>query len=725
MKTWKRNSLLGSFMFLISVCLALPTLAEEAVEQPDKQQKGVQQARKACELEPMTVTAEKREENIQDVPASVTALSEIQIEDANIKSTNEIHTFIPNFTTFKLGNGGFSYYSIRGQTNFIQYSRSVGIYIDDVPVLIGDNTTDSRIYDIERIEVLRGPQGNLYGMNTAGGVVNVITKKPGNTWTAKAAGGIGDYEIQVYNASASGPVVKDKFFIGVAGTYEKQDEGYFDNGVSHPDTIDTKSGRVQLRWTPIEELDIIFSASAEDQNNGSRGFIPKDDDPFKIPNTNLDNEHNDLDVNTQSLRIKYRAPWFELTSVSARNSNEFDTLFSLDFTGMNFISNKYLEDDMGYSQEIRLNSVDGENPFQWIVGGFYFDGENTYDMTLMYDAAMFDPTGMTPPGVMFMHDIYDTVIDTDTCSVFGQASYTFFDKLSFTGGLRYDRDKKEIDYNHNMDTKMGGASLGITPIASYSASESWDAWSPKFIVDYRWNPSLLTYVSVAKGYKAGGFAPVHADTPDNAKFDPEYVWTYEAGVKTDWLDRRLILNAAVFISKADDLQVMRFDPATMMTSFRNAAKATLQGIEVELLARPLEGLDVMGSFGLLDTEFDDNKNVEKNADYTGNEVPLAANYNASLAAQYRLPWGISVRGEAAWTGEAYYEEANIHKQDGYCIVNGKIGYEKEHFDIYFFVNNIFDKEYYTFIFDDPMNPTEDLGTIGDPQTFGVQATVRF
>jgi iron complex outermembrane receptor protein len=197
MKTWKRNSLLGSFMFLISVCLALPTLAEEAVEQPDKQQKGVQQARKACELEPMTVTAEKREENIQDVPASVTALSEIQIEDANIKSTNEIHTFIPNFTTFKLGNGGFSYYSIRGQTNFIQYSRSVGIYIDDVPVLIGDNTTDSRIYDIERIEVLRGPQGNLYGMNTAGGVVNVI-KSCWRHW------GLRDSGLQCFSERTSG-----------------------------------------------------------------------------------------------------------------------------------------------------------------------------------------------------------------------------------------------------------------------------------------------------------------------------------------------------------------------------------------------------------------------------------------------------------------------------------------------------------------------------------------
>ena len=667
-------------------------------------------ARRPIEIEEMVVTAQKREENVQDVPASITALSEVQVEDARIESTNEIHTFIPNFTSFKMGVSGFSYYSIRGQSNSIQTTRSVGIYIDDVPTSSAANVTDSTIYDIERIEVLSGPQGNLYGMNSSGGVINIITKKPGNIWTAKATGGIGDYETHFYNASVSGPVVKDKFFIGLSGSREKQDEGYLDNGATHPDTIDTVSGRAQLRWTPIEELDIIFSASAEDQDNGMGFMIPVDDDPFKITNFNLEDEHNDLDVNTQSLRIKYEAPWFVVTSVSARNSTEYDTVYTPDLTGMNLMNMKYLEDVTNYSQEIRLNSVDSDNPFQWIVGGFYFDAEDTSDMIMNMDACLFDPTGMTPPGLMTIEDTTYSVLDTTTYSAFGQAGYAFFDRLTLTGGLRYDRDKKEINYNHK----------GVAP---YDASETWEAWSPKFIVDYRWNPSMLIYASVAKGYKAGGFAGGY--TAETAGFDPQYVWSYEAGVKTDWLDRRLILNTAMFYTKTNDLQVMRRDPITGLPDFRNAAKATIQGLEVELLARPLQGLDIMASFGLLDTKFDDNKNIEENADYTGNKVPLSPAYTASLVAHYRSPWGISVRGEAAWTGDTYHDEANTHKQEAYCIANGKIGYEKEHFDIYFFVNNIFDKEYWTFLYGAMMAPTEEMGTIGAPRTLGVMATVRF
>ena len=706
MKNLKKSIRKGSVVFsiLAGVYLFSATIAG-AGEKADEEK-----AREEYKLEPVTVTARKRGENIQDVPASVTALSEIQIEDADIESTTEIYRYVPNFNSPTMGNGGFSYYSIRGQSNFTQYTHSVGIYVDDVPVGTGHNMTTNRIYDLERIEVLRGPQGNLYGMNSAGGVVNIITRKPGNTWTAKAGAGIGDYETQNYNASVSGPIVKDKFYIGIAGVYEKQDEGYFDNGVSHPDTIDAVAGRAQLRWTPTEELDIIFSASAEEQDNGPRSFIPKDEDPYTIPDFNLDDEHNDIDINIQSLRIKYKTPWFELTSVSAREANEFDTLYAMDLTGMNLISIKYIEDGTNYTQEIRLNSVDSDNPFQWIVGGFYFDGDNSFDLTQILDGFLF---GFTPaPGLMTIKNPYYTKLDTRTYAAFCQAGYTVFNNLTLTAGLRYDQDEKEMDYNH----------IGVT---QYEASETWDAWSPKFVLDYRWNPSLLTYISVAKGYKAGGFAPIYLDTAEQAKFDPEYVWSYEAGLKSDWLDKRLILNASVFYNKAKDLQVLRVNPATFQIDYRNAAKATLQGLEVEFLARPLKGLDIMTSFGLLDTEFDDNINVEANEDYTGNHVPLSPRYTASLVAQYRSPWGICVRGDASWAGDTYYDEKNTHKQDAYCTVNSKIGYEKEHFDIYLFVNNIFDKEYWTFLFSDAMDPTKEAGSISNPRTLGIMATVRF
>ena len=724
MRSWRKKFFLsGAVIVIFTVALALnPFSATFAAAQEEKSKQKTAQEEKAPEeygLETMTVTVQKREEDIQDVPASVTALSDIQIEDAGIESTNEIHTFVPNFTAFELGGAGFSYYSIRGLSNFAARTGVIGIYIDDVP-MITTYLTDSKIFEIERIEVLRGPQGNLYGLNSEGGVVNIITKKPGNMWIGKATAGFGDYETQFYKASASGPMIKDKLFFGLSGMYDKQDEGYIDAGSYHPDTSELHAGRGQIRWTPNDDLDMTFSVTVETQDNGMGRFVLVDDDPFDIPDKNID-EIGNVDADTQSLRIKYRAPWFELTSVSARYSNKLDQIMGYDFSGMNLMSMRYLGDDTNYSQEIRLSSLESDSPFKWLAGGYYFSGELIYGLTMIYDAAVLDPTGVTPPGLMTIEDPTYTTLDTNTYAIFGQAGHTFFDKLTLTAGLRYDRDKKETDYYHQGFTIFG------MPPSEYKDSETWDAWSPKFIADYRWNPSVLTYVSAAKGYRSGGYAQSDADTAENAKFDPEYAWSYEAGLKTNWLDNRIMLNAAAFYTKVKDFQVFRFNELLQPT-YTNAPKATLHGFEAELLARPLKGLDIMASFGYLDTEFDENKDPFNPAgpkDYTGNKLPLSPEYTASLSVQYRLSWGLFARAESNWFGDTYFDEANIHKQGGYCIVNGKIGYEKEHFDIYFFVNNIFDKEYYTFLFDDPMDPTKDLGTIGDPRTFGIQATVRF
>lgn len=710
----------AAYLFSASIAAAQEKPEEDISDEIVSEEK---KAPEEYELETITVTVQKREENIQDVPASVTALSEIQIEDAGIGSTNEIDPFIPNFTTFSYGDTSFSYYSIRGLSNMVLHSRSVGIYIDDVPMMT-DYVTDSGLYELERIEVLRGPQGNLYGLNTEGGVINIITKKPDNTWSANAIAVYGNYETQFYRASVSGPVIKDTLFFGLCGVYDKQGEGYIDSpGAGEEDDREMSAGRGQIRWTPNEKLDILFNLTGETRNDGMWRLVIKDDDPFDIPKKNVD-EYSDSDIDTQSIRIKYTAPWFELTSISARYANEGDSLYSLDYSGMDLMKYKYLGDDTNLSQEIRLSSIESESPLNWLIGGSYFHRKLNYDLTMIYDGSLFDATGATPVGMMFIDDIYDTAIHTDTYSAFGQASYTFIDKLTFTAGLRYDRDEKETDYNHNMDTKMGGASLGITPMASYDASESWDAWSPKFIVDYRFNPSVLVYVSAARGFKAGGFAPYFADTPDDAKFDPEYVWSYEAGMNTNWIDNRLILNAAAFYTKAKDLQVHK-STIIGLQSISNAAEATFQGFEVELQARPVSGLDIMASFGYLDTEFDDYEDPFNPAgpqDYKGNKVPYSPEYEVSLAAQYRFPWGLCARAEYLRLGETYYAVANKLKQGAYNLVNAKIGYEREHFDIYFYMNNIFDEEYYNNFMS---LPPYTAGMIGDPRTFAVQATVRF
>ncbi len=174
----------------------------------------------ALSLETITVTAQKQEENVQDVPASVSVVSDLQIEDARIFSLKDLHNYVPNYETYpNYSADGFQ--SIRGQSNLL--SPSVGIYIDDVPITLGYTNVQTSLFDIERIEVLRGPQGNLYGMNSAGGIVNIITKKPGNTFEAEVSAEYGDYNLNAYKAAVSGPVVTDKLFLGIAGSYQRRD----------------------------------------------------------------------------------------------------------------------------------------------------------------------------------------------------------------------------------------------------------------------------------------------------------------------------------------------------------------------------------------------------------------------------------------------------------------------------------------------------------------------
>lgn len=661
------------------------------------------QAQDAVQVDTITITANKMEENIQDVAGSVSALSEMQIEDAGINSFNDIHIHIPNFSSYASGNMG-GYDSIRGQTNLITSSRAVGIYVDDVPAILSSWTKLTNLYETERIEVLRGPQGNLYGLNSAGGVVNIITKKPGNTFRANATAEYGNYDLRSYKASVSGPVVKDKLFMGFAGKYKTRDSYIEEEGAdTHKDNW--ISGRFQMRWVPLDTTNILFTSIDEDSDSDHGVWVPKDSDPFKIKNMGLD-EKGDTYGNIRSLRIKHHTPWFDLTSITAKVSGESQSVGGKDFVsgGANL---KYMVNDQDsnkWMQELRFASTDKENAFQWILGGFYLKGEEDTNGNFCKDTGTIDaPTGI------YADDITESEIETDIFSLFGQAGYTFQERLTITAGLRYDRDKKETDFLHNANG---------TVIADYEASTTWDAVSPKLVVDFRANDSIMTYVSVAKGYKSGGYSSHMGDTPEDAMFDPEYAWSYETGVKTNWLNNRIIANMCGFYTTVDDIQIMYTDPDTWQMSYKNAAEATLWGIELETIFRPFAGLQVMASFGLLETELEKHEIRE----YEGNRVPFASDYNAGLVIQYNSPWGIYIRGEGSWFGKSYFGEDNKYSQEAYMIANSKIGYETENFNINFYIKNAFDKTYYNFV---NCRGGVEKGILGTPLTCGVQATLRF
>lgn len=632
------------------------------------------------------VTAQKRKQNIQNVPASVTGLNTRQVEDAGIDSTNDVYSYVPNMTSSSFGHG-FTYYSIRGQSNVNNYGPAVGIYIDDVPLLGSSNTNTAQLYEIERIEILRGPQGNLYGNNSTGGVINIITKKPDNFWTGKASGTYGNYNAYSFTGAVSGPVVKDKLYMGFAGTYRAMDS-YIEeeNADTHKTTI--LDGRFQVRTTPIKNLDIALTANLGKSQMDFNPWTPIDDNPFKDTYKNFD-EKMDARSDSESLRASYHTRWFDITSVTSRTYNEDG---GKSYMTAYMMAMYWHEKVTNWTQEIRLNSSDEKSPLQWLTGLFYHNKKLIGKFSRDFGGGMMDNSHNN--------------LDSNIVSVYGQISYTFIKRLTLTAGCRYDFKTSKLDYHHDMS--------GMVMSDYHNESKEWHGWAPKASIDYRAHESVLVYLSAAKGYKAGGFAVTQADDPDASALDPENAWSFEGGLKTNWWNNRIIANIAGYFTLVNDVQMFYYDGSTGSYIFSNSGEAHVGGIDFELVARPVKGLELMGSFGYIFAEFaNDTLNGEK-----GNKLPFAPMFQTTVATQYTMPWGVFARIEVNWNDKIYFNEANDQSENGFTLLNFKVGYKREHINVFFYMNNALNTEYYTY-------KIEGQGQIAAPRTFGAQATLEF
>jgi|GEM_PF-4622925 len=640
------------------------------------------------------VTAQKRKQKIQDVAGSVSAFNSKQVEDASIDSTNEISTYVPNFSTFGTTSGGmgFSYYGIRGQTNFNSFSNSVGIYIDGVPRLLSGNVTDSSIMNIDQIEVLRGPQGNLYGLSSSGGIVNITTKNPENFWTGSAGASYGSYNAQKYKASVSGPVISEKLFVSVWGEYKYQDSFVEEEG--NDDRYSRYgSGHVQIRWTPADKVEVLLNAESGVQKNTFAWFTLVDDDPFKIPSHNHD-EYDKSRYHVQSLKIKWETPYFDLVSVTGNSILKEKGEMEYFTNGAMF--QYYDMPTIKTMEELRLVSNDKKSVLKWMVGAFAQTGSEEYNNLQKYSGSS-------------IKDL-ESETKSKTYAFFGQASYTLFQKLTLTAGLRYDyqiQEYKEKSSGINMSTS--------TPYTTdYDESESWDALSPRVALDFRINDEIMVYTSAAKGYKSGGFT---ANDAVDQKYDQEEVWSYELGTKTNWLKNRIVFNICGFYTVANDLQTFYYNEGYQFV-YENTAKAVMYGVETEIMMRPLSGLELSVPLGYVSTEIKEHE-VESNE---GNKVPMTPEFTAGLNVQYTHSTGFYARGEWKIQGKTYYDEENEVGQDAYRLLNFKLGCKREHFTVSAFINNALDEEYYLYIYN---NSPYDFGALGAPRNIGAEISLEF
>jgi len=662
------------------------------------------------QLEKITVTAQKKEEDPQNIPMGIDVVSDIMAEDSMMQNTSELTRFSPN--VFMKDSPFENVVVIRGISSFSSsLNAPAAYYVNGVGYAL-HYMHDNELFDVERIEILKGPQGTLYGRNSESGVINIITKQPDNQFRAKLLGEYGNYNSYRGNATLSGPVIENKLYFGVAAQY-KYSDGYIDNLFNGDDKTAKLShfnGRATLRWTPSDPWDISLIADVVHADD-KVGFFRY----AKGPNTtaSCQTRHDEVDEdmtetgNTQALNINYQSDSFKVTSVTGATYRSYSKFNDSDLwdNPANRMTNDYTYKDRQYSQEIRINSLN-QGSLQWLVGLFGSYEETELD----------HENWNLSRNVLNSHHIAN--IETQGYAAFGQATYTVKQRLHFTLGLRLDSQKLEGKYRNRANNISAQKDLDFTELL------------PKASISYDLTADDMIYATVAKGYLTGGFNWCMNPTQDTFHFDPEYSWNYEVGLKSNWLNNKLMANLAVFYITIDDKQVTVVEPDTRLNTITNAAEAYSYGVEIQLRAKPATGLDVFASFGYNQSKFEDfistawdssYKNVVSE-DLGGNSLPYAPVYTYNAGAQYRVANGFMGRVDVFGTGKFYGDAANTCEQEAYQLVNARLGYEGKNWEAYLWSKNLFDQEYLTWF---QPSGSSLYAMDGPPRTFGITLSYRF
>jgi len=644
------------------------------------------------------VTAQKVEENIQRVPISMSVFDDTKIESSKINNLTEMTYHTPNL--YAKQNINNKMVIMRGiSSHNIQLNTPVGLFIDDInyPMNFMQNPD---LVDVERVEILRGPQGTLYGRNTEAGAIKIITKKPSNETKGKLFLETGIYDTPSKNTmftkvggSISGAVQKDKLYMGLAFQKEKSD-GYIENvnnGNNKAAKIDHTTAQLKLRLTPSDNTDIslIGNISRNDNGYGSMRYTTGSSitDRYKINWNSTNNKWEDKN-NGQALKVEHKDKDYSLVAITTHNNFETDFQHDGEFGPIIVPDQKWLFDNKSMSQEVRISSPSNNRKLEWLFGLYGFKDKNNAKAE-------------------FFGTQKHTNFENKGYALFTQETYRLTDKFNITGGLRYDYYKAEGDHN-NFST------------ASYSKDMNNSDILPKIALSYDFSEDILGYISASKGLLAGGYNYAFSNSSDNLTFEPESTWNYEIGLKSSFLDNTLIVNGALFYIDIKDKQVEEMITPPYVRNITNAAKAISKGLELDLMYKPNSNINIYAGLGITKTEVDEWTTAT--FDYKGKKLSHAPKYTYNLGLEYFFNSDYFVKTDILGVGDFYTDAKNMDKIDGYTTVNMSLNYIGEEWDFSLWAKNIFDKEYVT------SKGTYILGNIaedGEPRTIGFKITYNF
>ena len=730
---------------------------------------------KADLLEEILVTAEKREENLQDVSVSVTAFSGDTLKDFGLGSSNDLGKFLPGVEITAVSGNQQAKTFIRGSGS-VEFAANtpttVGVYVDEV-YLVDTFTHTLQTFDLERVEVLRGPQGTLYGRNATAGAINFITAKPTRELTGYAKAGYGNFNAVDLEGAVSGPL-SETLAGRVAFKYAK-DDGWLTGRTNFPGTVggddfnstDFHSWRGTLEWAPEDDRRVLWTVFGSKDTSSSYSYqsvgaiTPEDfaagPDPvtFSFP-ANCDatrrndcvnafgyqdpdgvegrtgdprrgdfDLEDDLDYETRGsiLRAEWDLDGFSVTSVTGWV--KFDRFAPADDDGSpNLIShNFYQHESEAWSQELRLTS-NSDGPLDWLVGFYYaedeIESENVYDFLGFITTQEFEQ-------------------DQESLAVFGNLGYQINDAFKVTAGLRYTRDEVTLDHLSNVNDTAFGSGINGFPGTFDPGTRGDDSFTDlgwKIGLDYTPNEDWLIYATIGTGYKSGGVGVGFGSPAEFNVYDEETLVAYEAGFKSTLWGGRARLNVSAFFYDYDDLQVFDVGPGPFGRALfiSNAPGADFKGAEVELLVNPATGLDVMLGVSYLDTEFDSFLRPLTGEDLTGNSNPYAPQWKVTGLARYEWDTPVLAEGKMAaafnwsWTDEVYHGIENLSalRAEDHWILGARLSWysQDENVEVALWSKNLED-EYFrkqTFNFSSQGSYTAVPNT---PRTYGIELIYKW
>ena len=721
----------------ISAALSVPAIAQSEVSVEETDDKKTNE---------IIVTAQKRTERLFDVPISMNALNSELLEQREVTSSIEIGRIIPNLYTSSSAESTNAIVFMRGvgTDDFnITSEGGVGIYVDEVFI----RTPHAQVFglpDIERVEVLRGPQGTLYGRNTSGGAISFYTRRPSDQLEGMVSARVGNYGRIDAEGTISGPIIPGTLGVRITGQTQNRD-GFVRNEIGRSPAVDRDLGsnkryRSEGNWTvrgvidvtPTDNLDVILATDltrSRSIGNGSShigtgpggtdafGYRDADGDPF-TGEFNLSSE-NDYDAFGASLRVMWDLGRVSLTSVTGIRKFDLDAQEDSDASPNTLGHFFFQANEDQYSQELRFASDNWER-VDWLFGLYYFhekaSGTQAFDIPTLAGGAV----------------VYTPNLTTDAYAAFGQLTYRFTDSLSATVGIRGNYEKKDFAIGLEFRDKFQDPLFAL-PVFSAVASDSWSNVSPRLNIAFRASENLNLYATISQGFKAGGYNGAAA-SPVSAKesYDPEKITSYEIGLKSRMFDKAIEFNAAAFYYDYKDLQVffVKNVGGAATTFLDNAAQAEIYGAEFELSATPIERLTLVANLGILKTKY--KEFILDGVDLTGNRLVRAPGMTAFISADYSIPLGdnnnLSLGADYNYQSRHFFSPKNepITGQNGYGLVNLQVALETDggRFKLSGWIKNLTDERYIRHgqIVPAPLQLV--TNNFGPPRTYGLTARLR-